>query len=98
MTTAAIRVKNPTHRPLRHILMAALAAYLFAYGAYRHSHTEIWDRDGMAYVMFAENSTATFRLFFPVLLLDQIATGARYQIGAHPTPAPADTGVYMRLN
>jgi hypothetical protein len=63
------------------IVAVVLVAYIGAYVAYRTTNTEIWEVDGMSYVIFG--SRLNYYLFRPLTYIDGALTGMRFHIGPH---------------
>ncbi len=63
------------------ISVVVLAAYLGGYFAYRATNTEVWEADGMSYVIFG--SRLSYYLFRPLTYIDGAITGMRFHIGPH---------------
>ena len=55
--------------------------YIGSYIWYRTVHTEIWSRNGQAYVIFG--SGFSYYAFRPVAYVDGIVTGIGFHIGPH---------------
>ncbi len=63
------------------LLAAVLVVYLGSYLAVRWSYSEVWDRDGMTYVLFP--SSVVYYLYRPLMYIDSSVTGMRFHIGPH---------------
>jgi hypothetical protein len=68
-------------RPISLIILA-LALSIGSYLVFRQTHTEIWERDRQAYVIFpAGYGVALYYLWRPLLSADQAVTAMRFHIG-----------------
>jgi len=63
------------------VVAVILAAYIGVYAAYRTTNTEVWEVDGMSYVIFG--SRLNYYLFRPLTYIDGAITGMRFHIGPH---------------
>ena len=63
------------------ISVVVMTVYLGGYFAYRASNTEVWEVDGMSYVIFG--SRLSYYLFRPLTYIDGGLTGMRFHIGPH---------------
>ena len=63
------------------VVAVVLASYIGAYVAYRTTYTEVWEVDGMSYVIFG--SRLNYYLFRPLTYIDGAFTGMRFHIGPH---------------
>lgn len=61
----------------------AVALYLIAYEAFRAPRTEVWERDGKAYVIYPSGATALYYLFRPLSYADATLTGTQTHVGPH---------------
>lgn len=60
-----------------------LALYLGSYLAFRSLNAQVWEKDGMTYVIFPENFKAIYYLYRPMTYIDGALTGMRFHIGPH---------------
>lgn len=65
------------------VLAGCAAAYLLTYAGFRATHTEVWERDGRAYVIFPEKMVALYYVFRPMSYIDGAVTGIGFHIGPH---------------
>lgn len=65
------------------LAVVVLAIYLLSYAVFRHTNTEVWEKDGEAYVIFPENKVYLYYIYRPVSYIDGSLTGMRFHIGAH---------------
>ena len=66
------------------IAAVALLLYVGAYVAFRQSHTEVWERDKRAYVLFPESyGRPLYYAWRPLAYLDAALTGMQHHIGPH---------------
>lgn len=61
----------------------ALAVYVASYAAFRAARTEVWERDGEAYVIYPAGGRALYYAFRPLSYADAALTGRRSHIGPH---------------
>jgi hypothetical protein len=65
-------------------LIAVLLIYAGSYLLFRQSHTEVWDRDKRAYVIFpAGPGSALYYAWRPLSYIDGAVSGMRFHIGPH---------------
>ena len=59
--------------------------YVFVYGAYRQTQSEVWPQDKRSYVIFPANfaGKTLYYFFRPLSLVDAAVTGQRFHIGPH---------------
>ena len=57
--------------------------YFFSYIWIRRTHTEIWEKDGKAYVIFPENRVYLYYFYRPLSYVDGRITGIGFHIGQH---------------
>jgi hypothetical protein len=77
-------------RPILILIGLALAVYVWSYTVFRQSRTEVWQRDGLPYVIFPEGDRLVYYLFRPLTYLDGALTGMRFHIGSHPDPSAGE--------
>jgi hypothetical protein len=65
------------------LLMVFAMAYVFSYAWLRKTHTQVWDRDGRAYVIFPSDGAILYYLFRPLSYIDGAVTGMGFHIGPH---------------
>jgi hypothetical protein len=66
------------------IAAVALLLYVGAYLAFRQTHTETWERDKRAYVIFPESyGRPLYFAWRPLSYLDTALTGMQHHIGPH---------------
>jgi hypothetical protein len=68
----------------RKLLIGAVAlvvVYVLSYGGFRQTHTEVWERDSNAYVIFP--SAGLYYAYRPLTYADAFLTGMRFHIGPH---------------
>ena len=66
------------------LLMIAILLYVGGYIAFRQTHVEVWERDKLAYVIFAEGyGRPLYYAWRPLSYLDAAMTGMRHHIGPH---------------
>ncbi|MCX8038648.1 MAG: hypothetical protein N3D11_16665 [Candidatus Sumerlaeia bacterium] len=73
-------------RALAGILAAAAISglvYAAAYIAFRLTHTQVWERDGNAYIIFPKDMPVVYYVFRPLSYVDGALTGMRFHIGPH---------------
>ena len=63
------------------VFVILLVVYLLGYVMFRSANTEVWSRDGKAYVIFG--SSLSYYLFRPVSYADGRLTGMQFHIGPH---------------
>jgi hypothetical protein len=63
------------------ISAVVMTVYLGGYCAYRASNTEVWEVDGISYVIFG--SRLSYYVFRPLTYIDGGLTGMRFHIGPH---------------
>jgi flagellar basal body-associated protein FliL len=61
------------------VVLAYVGTYLF----FRVSHTQVWEKDGKAYVIFPKNAIVLWYFYRPMTYVDGAITGMRFHIGAH---------------
>ena len=64
------------------LILVLLLSYVFTYIYYRQTHTEIWEKDKNAYVIFPE-SKILYYIYRPMMIADAGITGMRFHIGEH---------------
>ena len=64
------------------ILTAALL-YAFSYIWLRQTRTEVWEKDGNAYVIFTEDKVYLYYFYRPLSYFDSVITGMKFHIGQH---------------
>ncbi|QQS42871.1 MAG: hypothetical protein IPM63_08040 [Acidobacteriota bacterium] len=64
-------------------LAVLFVVYLGSYAVLRYMNSEVWEKDGMTYVIFPENLRALYYLYRPVSYVDGALTGMRFHIGPH---------------
>lgn len=78
---------NANKRRLARILFIFVAVifwlYVLSYTWFRQSHTEIWERDGRAYVIFPTDKIYLYYLYRPLSYIDGKLTGIGFHIGPH---------------
>ena len=69
---------------MRTILMLVVL-YAAAYGLFRQTHIEVWEKDNQAYVIFPAGGLgkALYYAWRPLTYADAAATGMRFHIGPH---------------
>jgi len=66
------------------VLTTVLAAiYITSYLVLRNTHSEIWDKDGKAYVIFPKEQVWMYYLYRPMSYIDGKLTGMGFHIGPH---------------
>lgn len=78
-------------RAIRFVLVPIFAVYAISYMAFRSTHTEVWEKDDKAYVIFPKEYPVLYYFFRPMMYVDQSLTGIRFHIGPHmeaATPEP----------
>lgn len=66
------------------ILVAVLFwLYVLSYAYFRQTHTEVWERDGRAYVIFPTDKIYLYYLYRPLSYADGKLTGMGFHIGPH---------------
>ena len=66
------------------IVIVLVVIYVAAYGVFRQTHTEVWERDKNAYVIFPRGyGEALYYLWRPLTYADASLTGMRFHIGPH---------------
>lgn len=63
------------------VFTALFLMYVISYGVFRQTHTEIWEQDNNAYVIFP--SAVVYYIFRPATYIDGAMTGMRFHIGPH---------------
>jgi hypothetical protein len=69
----------------RKIFLAAAGfflIYFLSYAAFRQTHTEIWEKNGQAYVIFPEDKFLYY-LYRPFVYVDGKISGMQFHIGQH---------------
>ena len=69
-------------RMLRFIALV-LIAYVLVYSGLRVSWTEVWAKDGNAYMIFPLGEEWVYYLFRPLSYVDGAMTGMMFHIGPH---------------
>ncbi|MDA7948737.1 MAG: hypothetical protein MPJ78_14835 [Hyphomicrobiaceae bacterium] len=66
-------------------ILILLILYAAAYGGFRQTHIEVWEKDNQAYVIFPTGSLgkAMYYAWRPLTYADAALTGMRFHIGAH---------------
>lgn len=64
------------------LILIILIIYFSSYVLFRQTHTEIWEKDKMAYVIFPENKILYY-IYRPLSIVDGKLTGMRFHIGQH---------------
>ena len=64
-------------------LILAVLIYVLSYVWIRQTHTEIWEKDGNAYVIFPDDRVYIYYLYRPLSYLDGATTGIKSHIGQH---------------
>jgi hypothetical protein len=65
-------------------ILIIAAIYAGSYLWFRQTHTQVWQRDRQAYVIFPEaGGRALYYLWRPLSTIDGAATGMRFHIGPH---------------
>jgi len=70
----------------RKILIAVGFVFLLYFLSYiwiRQTRTEVWEKDGSAYVIFPDDKVYIYYFYRPLSYLDGAATGMRFHIGQH---------------
>lgn len=70
----------------RNILIAIVFIFLIYFLSYiwiRHTNTEIWEKDGRAYVIFPDDKKYLYYFYRPLSYFDATLTGMRFHIGQH---------------
>jgi hypothetical protein len=57
--------------------------YFFSYIWIRQTRTEIWEKDGNAYVIFPDDKVYLYYFYRPLSYLDGTITSMRFHIGKH---------------
>jgi len=57
--------------------------YFLSYFWIRQSRTEIWEKDGNAYVIFPDDKIYLYYFYRPVSYIDGMITGMKFHIGQH---------------
>ncbi len=63
-------------------VIVLLSLYFLGYIWLRQTHSEIWEKDGKAYVIFPENKVLYY-IFRPISYIDGKITGIDFHIGQH---------------
>ena len=71
------------NRKLALITLTVALAYAGSYAWFRHSHVEIWSKNGKPYVIFPKGNLALYYAFRPLSYVDGKITGMGFHIGAH---------------
>ena len=65
-------------------ILVLAALYAGSYLWFRQTHTQVWQRDRQAYVIFPEDGgRALYDLWRPLSYFDGAITGMRFHIGPH---------------
>ena len=64
-------------------ILILLFLYVSAYGWFRQTHIETWEKDGKEYVIFPEDKIYLYYFFRPLSLIDGKLTGMNFHIGQH---------------
>ncbi len=70
----------------RNILISVIVVvllYFFSYIWIRQTRTEIWEKDGSAYVIFPADRIYLYYFYRPLSYVDGTITGMRFHIGQH---------------
>jgi hypothetical protein len=65
------------------LVFTFVSLYTLSYIWLRQTHTEIWEKDGRAYVIFPEDKIFLYYIFRPISYLDGKLTGIGFHIGPH---------------
>jgi hypothetical protein len=63
-------------------IVVLFTIYFLGYILIRQTHQEVWERDGITYVIFPEDKVFYY-LFRPLSFNDEKITGIRFHIGQH---------------
>lgn len=64
-------------------VIVLLLLYVLSYVWIRQTHTEVWEKDNNAYVIFPSDKVYLYYLYRPLSLIDGNLTGMRFHIGQH---------------
>ncbi len=64
-------------------LFVLLLLYVLSYALIRQTHTEVWEKDDKAYVIFPDDKVYLYYFYRPLSLIDGNLTGIRFHIGQH---------------
>jgi hypothetical protein len=70
----------------RRILISIIFIFLLYFLSYiwiRQTRTEIWEKDGNAYVIFPDDKVYLYYFYRPLSYVDGTLTGMRFHIGQH---------------
>lgn len=76
-------VKSKTKRLLVISLVLLGLIYLLSYFLIRWTRTEIWEKDGNAYVIFPADKVYLYYFYRPLSCIDGALTGIKFHIGQH---------------
>lgn len=66
------------------VILVAILIYVSSYLVYRQIHTEVWAKNGQAYVIFSAGpGRFLYYLWRPLSYVDASATGVGAHIGPH---------------
>ncbi len=64
-------------------ILTAVLLYAFSYIWLRQTHTEVWEKDGNAYVIFPDDKVYLYYFYRPLSYVDGVITGMKFHIGQH---------------
>jgi len=65
------------------LILTVVLLYALSYVWFRQTRTEIWEKDGNAYVIFPYDKVYLYYLYRPITYVDGAITGMRFHIGQH---------------
>ncbi len=64
-------------------ILTAVLLYALSYIWFRQTRTEVWEKDGNAYVIFPDDKVYLYYLYRPLNYVDGATTGMKFHIGQH---------------
>ena len=65
------------------LILTVVLLYALSYVWFRQTRTEIWEKDGSAYVIFPDDKVYLYYLYRPLSYVDGAMTGIKFHIGEH---------------
>lgn len=65
------------------LIAIVLTLYFLSYIIFRQSNSQVWEKDGKAYVIFPTNKVYLYYLYRPLSYIDGNLTGMQFHIGEH---------------
>ncbi len=71
----------------KHIIVILISIvvllYALSYVWFRQTRTEVWEKDGNAYVIFPDDRVYLYYFYRPLSYVDGTVTGMKFHIGQH---------------